>query len=151
LRSHALAAAPSFDPPPNDNFENAQQLSGDPPLSATGRVGHATVQPGEPLADTKHTVWYAYRATKSGTVYVTVTPACTTPPNNCGGLNRFGVYTGTSPGALTEIPQSGGPYTQRYTRVDAVKGETYRIAVGSSLPEPNYEPFTLRVDTSPPG
>jgi hypothetical protein len=32
-----------------------------------------------------------------------------------------------------------------------VKGKTYWIAVGSPLPEPNYEPFTLRVDTSPPG
>jgi hypothetical protein len=151
LRRHALPATPSFDPPRNDNFESAQQLSGGAPLSATGRVAYATVQPGEPLTETKHTVWYAYRPTKSGTVYVTVSGACTTPPHNCGGLNRFGVYKGTSPGTLTEIPQSGGPYSARYTRVDAVAGQTYWISVGSPLPEPKYEPFTVRVDASPPG
>jgi hypothetical protein len=150
LRRHALPATPSFDPPPNDDFENAQQLSGDPPRSATGRVGYATVQPGEPLADTKHTVWYAYRPTKSGTVYVTISPPscyCYAP--------RFGVYTGTSPGTLTEIPQSGdpngGPYSApRYTRIDAVAGQTYWISVGSPVPEPNYEPFDVHIDSSPP-
>jgi hypothetical protein len=151
LRSHPLPATPSFDGPPNDNFENAQQLSGDAPLSATGRVAYATVQPGEPLADTKHTVWYAYRPTKSGTVYVTVSGACTTPPQNCGGLFRFGVYTGTSPGTLTEIPQSGRAYSPRYTPIDAVAGQTYWISVGSPIPEPKHESFTLHVDASPPG
>jgi hypothetical protein len=151
LRSHPLAATPSYDPPSNDNFENAQQLSGDAPLSATGRVAYATVQHGEPLAKTKHTVWFSYRPAKSGTVYVTVNPSCNQVPDNCGGLPRFGAYTGTSADALTEIPQSGGPYTQRYTRIDAVAGRTYRIAVGSPLPEPRHEPFTLHVDAAPPG
>jgi hypothetical protein len=151
LRRHALSAKPSFDPPRNDDFNDAQLLSQGPPFSLTGRVAYATVQPGEPLAKTKHTVWYAYRPTQSGTVYVTVSPACRTPPNNCGGLPRFGVYTGTSPGTLTEIPQSGGPYSSRYTRVDAVAGHTYWISVGSPLPEPNYERFTLFVEASPPG
>ena len=149
LRRHALPATPSFDPPRNDNFESALELSGDPPRSATGRVAYATVQPGEPLADTKHTVWYAYRPATSGTVYVTVSPGCTSPPN-CGGLFTFGVYTGTSPGALTEMPQSGGPYSPRYTRIDAVAGHTYWISVGSPLPEPKYEPFEVHIGSRPP-
>jgi hypothetical protein len=149
LRRHALPATPSFDPPPNDDFENAQPLSGDPPRSATGTVAYATVQAGEPLSDTKHTVWYAYRPTTSGTVYVTVNPGCT-QPGNCGNLPRFGVYTGTSPATLTEIPQSGDGYSRRYTRIDAGAGQTYWISVGSPVPEPNYEPFDIHIDSSPP-
>jgi hypothetical protein len=152
LRRQAIPATPTFDPPPNDDFEAAQQLSGKAPLSAKGRVAYATLQPGEPLAEAKHTVWYAYRPMTSGTVYVTVSPSCwSATPEFCGGLNRFGVYTGTSPATLTELPPSGGPYTPKYTRVDAVAGKTYWISVGSPGPEPNYEPFTVRVDASPPG
>jgi hypothetical protein len=151
LRRHALPAAPSFRPPSNDDFNSAQRLFGGAPLSASGTLAYATVQPGEPLAETKHTVWYAFRPTKSGTVYVTVSPSCSTPPNNCGGLPRFGVYTGTSPGALTEIRKSGGPYSPRYTRIDAVAGKTYWISVGSPLPEPRHEPFDIHIESSPPG
>jgi hypothetical protein len=144
LRRHALPATPSFDPPPNDDFESAQQLSGDPPRSARGTVGYATVQPGEPLADTKHTVWYAYRPTTSGTLYVTVSPEC-----NCNGVPSFGVYTGTSPATLTEIPQSATPNGVQYTRIDAVAGQTYWISVAETW-EPDYEPFDVHIDSSPP-
>src|SRR4051794_8107293 len=76
LRRHSIPAKPSLRPPPNDNFKNAKRLSGHAPLTATGNVAHATTQHGEPLARTKHTVWYAYRPTKSGTVYVTVSGSC---------------------------------------------------------------------------
>jgi hypothetical protein len=150
LRSHAEPAKPSFARPSNDNFKNAKRLSGKAPISATGNVAYATVQHGEPLADTKHTVWYAYRPTKEAIVYVTVSGACRTPPDNCGGLPRFGVYRGSSPSKLTEIRQSGGPYTTRYTAVHVHPGRTYWIAVGSPLPEPRHEPFTVRIDKSRP-
>jgi hypothetical protein len=155
LRRHALPAQPSFDPPSNDNFEQAQQLAGDAPLSATGDVAYATVQPGEPLAETKHTVWYAFRPATSGTVYVTVDGACPyNPPDpSCGGAYQFGVYTGSSPNALTQIPLSSstGDSGRVYTRVDAVAGQTYWISVGSPAPEPKYEPFTVHVEANPPG
>jgi hypothetical protein len=136
LRKHVLPATPSFDPPPNDNFEHARGLSGNAPLSATGNTAYATVQPGEPLADAKHTVWYAFRPTTSRRFYVTVNPSCSfEPPDVCGGAYRYGVYTGSSPDALTPIPPthppSGAPYSS-YTRVDAVAGQTYWISVGSS-------------------
>jgi hypothetical protein len=150
LRRHALPATPSFDPPPNDNFENAQQVSGDPPRSATGTVAYATVQPGEPLSDTKQTVWYAYRPTRSVTVYVTVSPACAAQQTQyCRGQARFGVYTGTSPGTLTELPQTADGYSARYTRIDALAGQTYWISVGSPTPA-NYEPFDVHIDSSRP-
>jgi hypothetical protein len=139
VRRHILPAEPSFDPPANDDFEHAQQLSGGPSFYATGRVAYATVQPGEPLADAKHTVWYAYRPEQSGTFYV----------NGPTGRFRYGVYTGTSPGTLVPIPPPSDPY-QTYTRVDGVAGETYWIAVGSPSPEPNHEPFVVTVTPNPP-
>ena len=147
LRSHTLAAQPSFGPPPNDAFEHAQQLAGDAPLSATGRVAYSTAQPGEPLAGTEHTVWYAFRPARSGTVDVTVSGACTSAHQYCNGTFRSGVYTGTSPDALTEIPPSGD-YS---TRVDAVAGETYWIPVGSSHLDPYYEPFSIHIEPAPTG
>jgi hypothetical protein len=154
LRRHALPAQPSFAPPPNDDFEQAQQLSGDAPLSATGNVAYATVQPGEPLADTEHTVWYAFRPATSGTVYVTVDGACPyNPPGPaCGGTYQFGVYTGSNRDALTQIPLSQGPGDggRVYTRVDAVAGQTYWISVGSPAPVPKYEPFTVHVSSTAP-
>jgi hypothetical protein len=151
LRSHRLPAKPSFAPPPNDDFSDARELAGDAPLSSTGRVAYATVQADEPLSRTNHTVWWAYRPTTSGTVYVTVSPGCFTTPDNCGGLPQFGVYTGSGLGELEELRQSGGPYSPRYTRIDAVAGKTYWIAVGSPLPEPNYEPFDVQIDRHAPG
>jgi hypothetical protein len=146
LRSHVLPAQPSFHAPPNDDFDHAQSL-GDTPAQATGRVAFATAQPGEPLADTAHTVWYAFRPTRSGPVDVTVSGACTSASQYCFAAFRYGVYTGTSPDALTEIPPSGD-YS---TRVEAVAGQTYWISVGSARPEPYYEPFYVHVDPSPPG
>ena len=149
LRRQLVPRTPSIDPPPNDDFAEAEPLSGDAPLSVAGRVAHATVEPGEPLAYQRHTVWYAYTPAKSGAMYVRVFPGCD-QIGNCGGF-RFGVYTGTSPGTLEEIPQSDDGYNPRYTRVDAVAGRTYWIAVGSRAValEASYMPFTLHVDAAP--
>jgi hypothetical protein len=152
LHDQTLPAKPSLAPPSNDDFAHARQMSGDAPLSASGDTAHATVESGEPLGRTGHTVWYAYRPKTSGTVYVTVNPGCpNNPPGDaCGGSYRSGVYTGSSPDSLTLLPRSGGPYTPVYTRVDAVAGQTYWIAVGSSS-DPSYQPFTVHVDAHPPG
>jgi hypothetical protein len=151
LHSQTLPATPSFAPPSNDNFAHARQMSGDAPLSAGGNTGHATVESGEPLGRSGHSVWYAYRPKTSGTVYVTVTPSCPyNPPGDfCGGTYRTGVYTGSRPDDLTLLHRSGGPYTPVYTRVDGVAGKTYWISVGSSF-DPNYTPFTVHVDGHPP-
>jgi hypothetical protein len=142
LRTEPLPATPSFDPPPNDDFKHAQEIAGDVPLSATGRVAYATVEPGEPLADTQHTIWYAYRPTSSRMVDVILTGACSSATESCYRAFRYGVYTGTSPDALTEIPPAG----EYYTRFQAEAGRTYWIAVGKALPEPYHEPVTVRVE-----
>jgi hypothetical protein len=90
LHDQTLPAKPSLAPPSNDDFAHARQMSGDAPLSASGDTAHATVESGEPLGRTGHTVWYAYRPKTSGTVYVTVNPGCpNNPPGDaCGGSYR---------------------------------------------------------------
>jgi hypothetical protein len=149
LRSHRLPATPSFDPPPNDDFEKAQSLPGDPPLSTEGNTAYATVQAGEPMASAGHTVWYAYRPKTSGTVYVQVYGACPYSPGSEASCGRtYGVYTGASRDALTRLPSSGQPWDS-YTRIDAVAGQTYWISVGSTY-EQDFEPFTVHVDRHPP-
>lgn len=144
LHLHVLPKKPSYEPPPNDAFEDAKELAGDLPLSVTGDVGYATIQPGEPLASAKHTVWYAFRPKTSGTVYGWVDGACTQSAFNCNGAYRYRVYTGSSVDKLSPIAPSGNS-----TRIDAVAGETYWIAVGAALPEPKYQPFVLHVSPTP--
>jgi hypothetical protein len=147
LRSHTLPASPSLDPPANDDFDHAAPLTADAPFTVSGRIGSATVQPGEPLADSKHTVWYAYRPKTSGTVYVTAGGGCAQRADLCGNQGKYGVYTGTRVDALTPIPTLPG--RPRWTEVDAVAGETYWISVATFLPAPNYEPFLVKVLLTP--
>lgn len=147
LRLQTVPAKPSFDRPPNDDFESAEQLPAEAPFTATGRVAYATVQPGEPLADAKHTVWYAFRPTTSGTVYVSVDGGAIWDfeKHHYVATFRYGVYTGTSRESLTQIP-----FTGRSVRVDAEAGRTYWIAVGAPVPEPDFQPIGLRVTLTPP-
>ena len=146
LRLHTVPAV-SYAPPANDDFENARQLPSQPPFNVTGPSAYATVQSGEPLADTKHTIWYAYRPATSGTVYVSVygNPIWDFEQNHYVGTYSYRVYTGTSRDRLTEIPHNGAT-----TRVDAVAGQTYWICVGSAVPDPNYQPIDLSVQLTPP-
>jgi hypothetical protein len=153
LRRHKLPAKPSTRPPPNDNFEHAEELPSDAPLSVTGRVAHATVQRGEPLADTKHTVWYEFRPSTSGPLYVRLPGSCPAERGYCEWDLRYGVYTGTSRSKLTLIPSSdNNTATPRddYTRIDAPGQQPYWISVGTPRDEERFDPFHLYIDTSPP-
>jgi hypothetical protein len=137
IRRHTLPAEPSFAPPANDDFENAQPLPGDAPTFASGWTAYATTQPGEPLANSKQTVWYAFRPTTSRPLYV-----------NMGYFFRgeFAIYTGSSLATLTPVPTTQDYVSKRF---DAVAGETYWIAVGTSDPDPFYYPFTVAVAPDP--
>jgi hypothetical protein len=147
LRLHTVPAKRSVDPPPNDDFENAEQLPGKAPFNTTARLAYATAQKGEPLAGTKHTVWYAFRPTTSGAVYVSVYGGAIWDfkEQHYVATTSYGVYTGTSRENLTQIPSEG-----RAVRIDAEAGQTYWIAIGSPVPEPNFQPIGLYVNDSPP-
>src|SRR4051794_10353510 len=144
LRLHVRPAKLAVERPANDDFESAEDLPGDWPFSTTARTAFATVQPGEPLATEKHTVWYRFRPAKSGPAYISLaggeywdfvrqTYATST---------RWGVYTGTDREHLTEVKPPEGVGA---VRIDAEPGQTYWISVASRFPAPNFQPFGLFV------
>jgi hypothetical protein len=149
IKAHQLPAQPSFDPPANDDFEQAEVLPTRLPFRVSGRIGYATRQPGEPTAiapgepqpwNLSRTVWYAFRPTSSGTVYVGSTAYSL-------GRYTYGVFTGSSIDSLTQIPPDA-----RGTKFDAEAGQTYWIAVNAESEEPDYRPFYLSIvagDTPP--
>ena len=137
---HKLPAKPSFAPPKNDDFEQAIGLATSPPATTTGRTGYATLQPSEqPLDDSSHTVWYAYRPQPNGTFYVKVE----------GDDFKAGVFTGTSISNLTRVPPDP---SGQFTAVNGQAGKTYWIAVGARdyRPVPDYQQFLLSITASPP-
>ena len=105
----ALAA-----PPANDDFANAQQLSGGLPLNYSGSLVDDTREAGEPAdhgegrGATAGTVWYSWTATQTGTVrarfrstsglaFNSVSPATDDRP-------FLAAYTGSAVNALTPVP-----------------------------------------------
>jgi len=133
IRRHRLPATPSNPPPPNDNFENATPLSGDAPLTITGVLGGATIEPAElaftPASAPNGTVWYAFRPTTTGLVSYSVTGVYTV---------YAAVYTGPSITSLTFILPG---YPGATVRVTA--GQTYWIQIETRSAIPDFRPFTL--------
>jgi hypothetical protein len=131
LASQAAAA-----PPANDNFANAQALSG-PNVSVSGTNVQATKQSGEPYhADDQGgaSIWYVWTAPNSGTYQV----------NTCGSNfdTLLAVYTGSAVDALVPKAfndQSARCDDQSVLHFQAVSGTTYHFAVdgyseGGSVP-----------------
>jgi hypothetical protein len=116
-------------PPPNDNFVNAQVITG---TSGTvnGTNAFATKETGEPSHSPDDnpggkSVWYRWTAPSSGTA------ALNTSGSNYDTL--LGVYTGSSVDALTTIVKNDdvdpGVITTSIVQFSAVSGTTYQIAV----------------------
>ena len=140
IRRHTFPAHPSYAPPPNDNFENAQSLAVGTP--STGRTAWATTQPGEPLANAKQTIWYAITPATSGTLYVSLSDGY----RNMTDL-QFGVYSGTSLATLT--PVAGPSSWPSVLQFSAIAGRQYWVDIGSTHAQANYMPFSVRVGTTP--
>jgi hypothetical protein len=119
-------------PPANDNFANAQIVTGCTG-STTGSTFGATSEAGEPSHDPpdatslspSHTVWYQWQAPSSGNTTVTT--------NGSDFDTVLAVYTGTTVNSLTRIVfnddvQNGVIRTSSVT-FNATSGTVYRIAV----------------------
>lgn len=127
------AATAASAAPPNDDFANAQVLTGALPLTATGTNVGATRESGEPTppgtTPAGHSIWFRWEAT--ATEYVSV--------DTCGSEPRtiLAVYTGSALGSLTEVAsnrysdapdcRSGGSEVT----FTAVAGTVYSISVDS--------------------
>jgi hypothetical protein len=141
IRRHTLPSEPSYAPPANDSFENAQSVTVGLYSTARGVTSWATVQPGEPLANVKQTIWYTFTPATSGPLEVDIARA----ERNTG---RFGVYTGSSLATLTPV---AGPVSLRTDRNDghvqfnAVAGQQYWIDVGTSDPQADFRQFFVNV------
>ncbi len=123
---YLIAASP---PPPNDNFANAQVITG---TSGTvnGTNAFATKEAGEPSHSPDEnpggkSVWYRWTAPGSGTATLN------TLGSNFDTL--LAVYTGSSVSALTPITKNDdvdpGVVTISTVQFSAVAGTTYQIAV----------------------
>jgi hypothetical protein len=119
------AIAPVGPPAPaNDDFANAQVLSG-PSGTVTGTNVGATLEVGEPIYPSVQngaSVWYQYVATYTGPTTV----------DTCGSSFNtvLGVYTGTAVNAMSEVAASDDSCGQQSSvTFDATAGTTYRIGV----------------------
>ncbi|HXC99333.1 MAG TPA: IPT/TIG domain-containing protein [Verrucomicrobiae bacterium] len=111
-------------PPANDNFNNAQILTGISAMASTNTMG-ATKQAGEPNHAGNaggHSVWYRWTAPAAGTWSVDTTGSAFT--------TLLAVYTGNAVASLTPVANNliGGVLTNSLT-FTAVAGVTYQIAV----------------------
>ena len=130
------AASASAAPPANDNFANAQTLTGST-ASAAGTTVEATREnaSGEPDSCTGadcpgfeggHTVWYSWTAPFSGTVTL---DTCTAAIDSV-----LAVYTGSALNALTRVVNNNNhadcsPSFGSKLQFSATSGTTYKIGV----------------------
>jgi hypothetical protein len=156
----AAAATATAAPPPNDNFADAQVLSGQLPLDVAGTTVEATREVGEPVAaeatPSGHSIWFRWEATSTG--YVSI--------GDCGSEERvnLAIYTGGTLGALSEVASTrygNAPdcvWNERNVIFTAHAGTVYSIAVeGDGLtneylpPQSGEAPIELHLsDPTPP-
>jgi uncharacterized repeat protein (TIGR01451 family)/uncharacterized delta-60 repeat protein len=124
----------SWAQPANDNFANAQVISG-PSGSVTGNNINATLEPGEPAtvlgSPCGASVWYSWTAPSSG--LVTFNTFGSTSVVNTGDLDTvLGIYTGASVANLTFVAGNDDANSSTLTSsvtFQAAAGTTYMIAV----------------------
>jgi hypothetical protein len=141
----ALAAAP-----PNDNFANAQVLSGTA-TSVPGTTVGATAEPGEPghPSSQDHTVWYSWTPPQDMVVQL----------DTCNSSNSFitRIWSGATLTSLVELDPrndepfpggcpSGGSYDFHW--YDVTGGTTYSVSV-MQLFSGGDGPFTLSLNAMP--
>jgi len=119
-----------FDPPPNDNFANAQILTGSSGLSTAVDNLYGTREPGESEHGRdrgRASVWYKFVAPSTGVMSIN------TGPSNFDTV--LAVYEGTSWSNLVLVTQNDDIYSTSISCVcslvtfGAVQGKTYYIAV----------------------
>jgi hypothetical protein len=122
-------------PPPNDDFEHATPLDGDPPISVAAPIGRATGQPYEPyLEPPMGTVWYAFRPATTQAVRISSPTALIFTGPELGSLSRVG-----------DMDPTGDPFA---SVVDAVAGETYWIQLRCGLRSACFVPTHLAIQTN---
>jgi len=128
------SSSTSWAQPANDNFANAQVISG-PNGSVTGNNINATLEPGEPAtvggSPCGASVWYSWTAPSSGVI--TFNTFGSTSVVNTGDLDTvLGIYTGASVDNLTLVAgndDANSTTLNSTVTFQAAAGTTYMIAV----------------------
>jgi hypothetical protein len=111
-------------PPANDNFNAAQAIGPNMPISFDSGVGDATAEPGEPGWEPYRTVWYRWSNPTNRVAYPTV-DVC-----HNSYVARLGVYVGNSLDSLVPVEQ-GPDSSSCHIIFRADPGVVYRIVVDS--------------------
>jgi hypothetical protein len=144
-----LLAAPAVAaPPPNDNFANAQVLSG-ATAAVPGTTVEATRETGEQGSSSTHSVWYSWTPPQDMVVQL----------DTCNAANQFvtRIFSGATLGSLVELDNRNdepfpygcpsGPSGDLHW-YDVEGGTTYRISV-YQLFVTGDGPFTLSLNGTP--
>jgi hypothetical protein len=146
LATSALAAAPA-----NDDFANAQSITGPLPQTVSGTLAESTMETGS--GEPNHTgtgfvpatasVWYSWTSPASSTkVKLSVCP-----PIVSGNTAGVAVYTGSALNALTLVATGGTNNCS--VKVTAPPSTDYKIAVYKGFPAPDAFQLSIRALNAP--
>lgn len=144
----SLVRSPALTRPPNDDIASATVLSGTSIIADARNTG-ATLEPGEPVhgGTFLNSVWWKWTAPADGWHEATLSASS---------LRWLTVYTGGSPGTLTEVESRPSPATPQRHRdaldpaiaFAASAGTTYWFQVSGFDPNPGKSEFPLRLSLS---
>ncbi len=136
------ASSASTAAPANDNFENAQQLSGALPIELLASNVGATHQVGDPDHSPQpsggHSIWFRWEATNTEAVTI----------STCGSAmpTILAVYLGSALGGLSEVAgttwEAGGCLFQEGTQATfrAIAGKIYSIEIDGNTNHESSQP-----------
>ncbi|HEX7744905.1 MAG TPA: hypothetical protein VF462_06555, partial [Micromonosporaceae bacterium] len=140
-----ISASASLAAPPNDDFADAQVLSGTSG-SVNGNIAGATTEPGEPGEYPPPSIWYRWTAPQSGLYRFDATTGVFKPD--------MAIYTGTSLSTLQRPPYDWCPptaYDGAVNVLHATAGTSYAIALTGSMWDVTWGGTVLRwAPYSPP-
>lgn len=122
-----VSADASLAAPPNDDFADAQVISGTSG-SVDGNIAGATTEPGEPGEYPPPSIWYRWTAPQSGLYRFDATTGVFKP--------GMAIYTGTSLSTLQRPPYDWCPptaYDGAVYVLSATAGTSYAIALTGSM------------------
>jgi hypothetical protein len=133
----------SLESPRNDDFEDAERLSG-ARVDLSGTTSGATEEPGEPGGGYgyKRSVWFAWTAPESGRATFDVEAA--------EWRAGMALYRGDSLAGLSKVAEARSDYGHAQRTVQVVAGETYRLVVAGDYYEHGAFDVAIRLNRPPP-
>jgi hypothetical protein len=154
ITAFAIQGFASFDPPPNDNFANAQIITGTSGQSTPFDSSFSTREPGEPYHGKSFSygsIWFKYTATTTG--IMTINTAASNPLYD----STIAVYEGSAISDLSLVAQNDDVYGSGASCLCSLvtfavqNGKTYHIAVARKTGSFTGPVISYSVATGAPG